>query len=455
MEKRRTFVRILQTFSVFLSFRRGMLANFVELLYNVLNYTRKEVLTLSAQQASKAGRPKNQVHPVNSVLLAIVYFFFNLYFLLCGMHVKAVNRVGTPEKPAIILCNHGSFVDFLYAATLLRKFKPHFVTARLYFYDNRLRWLLSHLGCFPKSMFAMDLESTKNCIKVLHDGQYLAMMPEARLSTAGRFEDIQEGTYTFIKKSAVPVYTLKFNGDYLANPKWGNGPRRGSVVEAELDILFTAQQVSTLSTQELKKGIEERLYFDEFQWLSQRPHIRYRNRDLAEGLQNILIRCPVCNRKYTITTKGRTISCEHCGKLTTLDSRYGFTGDFRFENLAQWYDWQKALLEKEILGSEDYALVSPVQLRLPSYGKGLTRSAGSGICTLNREGLTYAGTRDGETVTLHFSYEQIYRLLFGAGENFEVYVGTQIFYFVPDERRSAVAWYMASMILRDLVTGNS
>jgi hypothetical protein len=40
-------------------------------------------------------------------------------------------------------------------------------------------------------------------------------------------------------------------------------------------------------------------------------------------------------------------------------------------------------------------------------------------------------------------------LLFGAGVNFELYDGTEILFFVPKEKRSAVEWYMASMILRD------
>jgi hypothetical protein len=48
-----------------------------------------------------------------------------------------------------------------------------------------------------------------------------------------------------------------------------------------------------------------------------------------------------------------------------------------------------------------------------------------------------------------FPISQIYRLLFGAGEDFELYVGREIWYFVPDERRSAVEWYMASRLLSD------
>ena len=222
------------------------------------------------------------------------------------------------------------------------------------------------------------------------------------------------------------------------------------MVEAELDILYTAQQVQTLSMEQLRQGVEERLFYDEFRWLEQHPKIRYRSRNIAEGLENILSVCPVCNRKHTITTKKNKVFCEHCGYLTSVSDRYGFDKDFRFENLAQWYDWQMALLKREIAGNADYALSSKVELRLPGNGSGLTRHGGYGVCTLNREGLTYAGTKDGQTVALHFSIQRIYRLLFGAGENFEIYDGTQILYFVPEERRSAVEWYMASMILHDI-----
>ena len=56
------------------------------------------------------------------------------------------------------------------------------------------------------------------------------------------------------------------------------------------------------------------------------------------------------------------------------------------------------LLQKEIAENREFSLVSPVELRLPSNGTGLTRSAGRGVCTLSRKGLQYCGTKDGETV---------------------------------------------------------
>ena len=398
---------------------------------------------------------KLKVRKPNRILYTVLCWGLRAYCALAGIRFSFSNKCGKlPQGAAVVLCNHGSFFDFAYAGTALRKCWPHFVAARLYFYHKWLSRLLHVLGCFPKSMFAVDVESTKNCLRVLQDGGVLAMMPEARLSTAGRFEDIQEGTYSFLKKVGVPVYTMKLCGDYLADPKWGKGLRRGSVVEAELDILFEAGELEHLSLEQIKQAVEERLWYDEFQWLETRPEVHYRSNRLAEGLENILVICPVCGRRHTVTAKNRELFCEHCGKLTSLDSRYAFDSAFRFENFARWYDWQKEILREEILRDPDYSLQAEVELRLPSSdGKSLTRSAGRGVCTLNRDGLTYVGTRDGEAYEVSFSLKRVYRLLFGAGENFEIYYGSEILYFVPDERRSAVDWYLTSMILYDAAYG--
>ena len=404
----------------------------------------------SQREMPKKTAHSNKVQPVNGFVMTVVYWGVRLWLFLCGVRIKVVNKIGKPSQPSIILCNHGSFMDFIYAAVLLRKYKPHFIVARLYFYHSLLGRLLRKVGAFPKSMFAMDMENAKNCLTVLKNKEILAMMPEARLSTTGRFEDIQGSTYAFMKKSSVDIYTVKISGDYLADPKWGKGFRRGAMVEAELDILFTAEQVQALSMEQLQQGVEQRLSYDEWEWLQQRPRIRYRAPRIAEGMENILSICPVCNGQHTLVTKKNKIYCEHCGYLTAVDNRYQFDSDFRFADLRQWYDWQKQLLEQEIIQNENYALTSHVELRLPGGGKSMTRHGGYGTCVLNREGLIYTGTKDGETVELHFSIQRVYRLLFGAGENFEIYDGAQILYFVPEEKRSAVDWYMASMILHDM-----
>ena len=382
--------------------------------------------------------------------LTIPYIIFRL--LTFGkIKLKFTKNVEKVEHPSIVLANHGAFIDFAYAGTLLKKDAPNFIVARMYFYRKIVGNILRSVGCFPKGMFTTDTESAMNCIRVIKRGGVLAMMPEARLSTVGKFEDIQSSTYDFIKKMGVHVYVINIRGDYLAKPKWGYGIRRGSLVEAELNPLFTPDELASLTVEEIEKRTLDAIYYDELEWLKTRPEVRYRSKRMAEGLENILTRCPECGGRYTMRTKGSEIFCEKCSLKTKLDQRYSFDKDFRFESFPEWYDWQKEKMREEILSDESFALESEVILKHSSKdGKTLLREAGKGIARLDRTGLSYIGTDDGENVERFFSMDSIYRILFGSGENFEIYLGKEIFYFVPTELRSAVDWYIASDIFKSI-----
>ena len=397
------------------------------------------------------GSKKAAVKEYPLWLLNIAYVISVIIFTLKGVKRKYTNKLGKDiEGPALVLCNHGAFVDFAFAGPLIRRRCPNFVVARLYFYKSWLNSLIRSYGCFPKSMFAPDVECVKNCLRVLRRGGVLAMMPEARLSTAGKFEDIQPSMYDFIASCGVPVYTIKISGDYLASPKWANGIRRGSYVEAELDILFEKDEAKTLSREEIVNRVNDRLYYDDFKWLEAHPNVKYHSRTLAEGLENILTVCPKCKQRYTIRTKKHSIFCDNCGKVASIDNRYAFVGGEPFANFGEWYEWQKDEMRADIYANPEFELKSNVEFKLPSIdGKAMLRHAGYGVCTLNKDGFEYKGTKDGESVTLHFPIKEVYRLLFGAGVNFELYVGNEIHFFIPEELRSSVDWYMASAILHD------
>lgn len=386
---------------------------------------------------------------------AIAAFVARCVLAVKGVRMNLTDKTdGKIKKPCIVLCNHGSFVDFIYAGMLLRKHCPNFVVARLYFYHSMLGWLLKFFGCFPKSMFTLDMESMKNCMTVINNGGVLAMMPEARLSTAGVFEDIQPGTYSFIKKMGVDVYTVVIHGGYLTDPKWGNGIRRGGCVEAELDCLITAEEIKTLSVEEIGERIRGRLCYDEYEWLDAHPEIHYKEKDLAEGLENVLMTCPACGKKYTLCSNGMEITCSACGNVAVMDDRYGFVKGVPYKNSAEWHMAERSKLKEMILSDEDYALTDKVKLCGKSFdGKKMLRDVGEGQCALSRDGLKYTGTMDGKEVELVFPLKKIYRLLFGAGEDFELYDGKEIYYFVPTDKRSAVEWYVASEILYDIVVG--
>ena len=413
----------------------------------IIVYKKKDYLFQKLNDYMKS-RKKNSVRKCNAFVLNTADFCAKLAL---GRKVKVnlVNKVGKLERPSIVLSTHGSFLDFVFTGRILKKERPHFVAARLYFYHKIVGKLLRSIGAFPKSMFSSDIENAGNCLKVIANGEVLAMMPEARLSTIGRFEGIQESTFKFIKKMGVPVYVVNLEGDYFAKPKWGDKARKGSVVNATLDLLLTKEQVETLSVEEFKQKIETALYYDEFKWLETMPEIHYKSKTLAVGLENILTTCPTCGAKYQMVTDKMSISCQKCNFTATLNDRYGFVDNKPFNNFAEWYDWQKAEMEKQMLSDDTFKLESKVELRHSSKdGKHCTRKSGDGVCVFDKTGLTYKGTRDGEEVTKFFPLKDIFRLLFGAGEDFEIYEGKEIWYFVPENKRSCVDYYIASELFK-------
>lgn len=364
--------------------------------------------------------------------------------------VKLINNVGKLERPCIVICNHGSFYDFVFAGKLMFKERPHFIVARMYFSNKKLGWLIRKTGAFPKSLFATDIENSRNCLKVISGNEVLGMMPEVRLSTVGKFEGIQESTYKFIQKMNVAVYTVKISGAYLMKPKWGDKVRKGSYVEAELNKLFNAGEVQNLSYDDMKERIDNALMYNEWDWLNKHPEIRYKHKTIAKGLENILCTCPKCGKKYTLTTDNNKIMCSECGLEVSINDRYELSG-VEFNNIAQWYDWQCDMIRNEIKQNPDYCLESKVELRhLSKDGKTQTRHAGEGVCRLDKDGLKYIGSDDGQEVEKLFSLENIYRILFGAGEDFEIYEGKEIYYFIPTDKRSCVEWYIVSGLLKEI-----
>ena len=419
----------------------------------IVLFVKKKAITAKLNEyIRKKNQPytsDTQVQKPNKFLYGFFTFVFSIY-LLFNVKVKFKNQVGKLDKSSIVLVNHGSFIDFMYAIKYLKKYYPHIITARMYFYHKRMGSILKKGGIIPKSMFTADIESAKNCLRVIKNKEMLLMMPEARLSTVGRYEGIQERTLSFLYKAGVNIYLFKTGGAYFARPKWGKGMRRGARVECTLSKLYSAEELQALDYESFKAGLEQAMDYDEYEWLAARPKLKYKSRKLAEGLEGVLYRCPACGAECTGETKGRKLYCTACGAEAELDERYSFKGKKPFADLRGWYDWQYSELEREIQENPDYVLESKVLLKHSSKdGKRCLREAGEGVCRLNRDGLTYEGTDDGEEVSVHFNGNQVYRLLFGVNEDFEIYSGKEIYYFVPEDKRQCVKWYLCSTALKD------
>ena len=423
----------------------------------LIMFIKRDALTarLNAYIATKSKpyTSDTSVKKPNGFVSNVLVGAFNIY-LFFKFRIKFKNKVGKLSKPSIVLVNHGAFIYFIFSLKFLIKYKPNVIAARLYFYHRQMGVWMKRCGVFPKSMFSADLENAKNCLKVIKNKGMILMMPEARLSTVGRYEGIQESTVRFLYKTGADLYTLKIDGNYFAMPKWGDKPRTGAPLECTLEKLYSSEQLKNTDYDTFARSLDEAMDYDSFKWLASRPQIRYKSKTLAEGLEGILYLCPKCGRECTIETSGRTVRCSACGMETRLTDRYEFEGGYPFKNFQEWYDYQCAELKKKTEADAEYRLTARVELKHSSKdGKTCVRHAGAGECTLTAQGLEYFGTEDGKDVRVFFEKERYYRLLFGANEDFELYDGKEIYYFVPQDKRICVKWYIASCIFGEKIKG--
>lgn len=372
-----------------------------------------------------------------------LYRFFSsvllrAYSLRCP--VKVTNGLPADLKPPFIaISNHPSFYDWIFLAAAVRPHMLNVITTRYYYYNRLLAPLLKALGAIPKNLFSPDMQTVREALRVLRKGGCIGLFPEGRLSPHGCSETINPSTLRFLKKTGVPVVSVRVEGSYLARPKWSKGIRRGAVY-VESKLLFTPQELKTGDTQELSERLEKALAYDEFE-ARRRRGTSFRGKNFARGLENILYICPVCRSQFTIRTDRDHIRCAHCGAEAVLNGEYAFIPAGRFpEDIRKWFDFQKDCEAAEIGADPGFSFGGEVTLKRPLCGPKMFTKAGSGYAQLDRQGLHYTGTQFDRPFRLDVPIRMLTALPFGAGCDFEINYDGNFYYFEPEDLRKCVKW---------------
>ena len=279
-------------------------------------------------------------------------------------------------------------------------------------------------------------------------GARLGFMPEVRLSMDGEMQNLPESTGKFFKMLKLPILVCHFDGSYFIKPKWSKVKRKG-MVEVTVKQLYDEQTLASVSVEELQKTLEKNLYYNDFEWLKQRPQVRYRCKKQAEGLHKLLTVCPHCGNKYTLTSKKDMISCGSCGYKVRVGDRYEFLDQgypHYFDNLQDWFRKIKKDCWQQVDEQEDFELTEKVTLKIPSVdGKTFLRVGGEGQVTLNEKGLTYVGTKEGKPFETFVPMHDSFYLSYGIDMGFQTFVGAKEYYaFCPDNPIKSIDWYLAS-----------
>lgn len=340
--------------------------------------------------------------------------------LLFGLRVTG--RASLPKDgPLLVLASHQGMMDFMLAFSALRGRKAQFVATQRQFQNPRLHWFYRRLGVIPKVQFHTDPRCVMNILRVLKGGGTVVIFPAGQTSMWGIPGAIAPSMAHLVKKAGVPVCTLGLRGGFFTAPRFG-GLRFGRT-EARLELTFTPEQLKTLEEGEIYRILLERLDYDEYAW-QRETGVRFRGKDLAQGYEHILFRCPKCGAEGSWKSEGDAVRCTCCGNRGVvghdLQMRPAGPEDVVFPTLIDWYRWQESLLA-EALTAPGFSLGGEAACQLFDEDAFAWRSAGNGRLVLDRQELRYEGEIDGTPVRLAVDHPHLPGLSAKPGHYVELY----------------------------------
>lgn len=256
------------------------------------------------------------------------------------------------KPPYLMLSNHLYFVDFQLSALANYPHRTNNV-ANIDGYIKRA-WLMNLLGCICTRKFSNDLHLIKSVVKVLKRGDVASIYPEARYSATGFTSFIPDSIGKLAKMCKVPVVVVIHHGNHLHTPFYDFRKERKVPLHTTMTKILTAEEVSSLSVDEINARIKKAFEYDEYQYQKDN-HILIKEPYRAEGLHKILYQCPHCLKEGKMNSKGAEIFCEECGKVWTwqedgyLKANEGIT---EFDHIPNWYKWQIKNVKEEVISGK-------------------------------------------------------------------------------------------------------
>lgn len=306
-------------------------------------------------------------------------FFMPVIWFLCwlltrgyGLKISKKNMEGL-KPPYLVLATHHAFMDFYVTPLALFPHRANYVS-ELEGFENYGEWLYRQAGCLGTRKFIADIHLVKNIQRVLNRKGILVLYPEARYANVGTFSELPASTGKLAKMLQVPVVILNMHGNYLQSPIWNVKARKGVTLSAEMTQIFTADELSRASVDEINSKIAEYMQYDEYQW--QKEHqIKIKDQNRAKGLHMPLYQCPVCKTEFKMDSAGTEIWCNQCKSIWSMDEtgvlhrneckvsdatdekaekffEESMDNTVGFSHIPNWYEWQRDRVIEQIERNE-------------------------------------------------------------------------------------------------------
>ncbi|MBQ7591680.1 MAG: hypothetical protein IJU46_04030 [Clostridia bacterium] len=337
-------------------------------------------------------------------------------------HRTKITKTGTDglRPPYLLLCNHNAFFDMKVSAMATFPRFGNYVVAIDGFIGRE--GLLRNLGCICKRKFTSDIRLIRRLVHVVRNGGIPVIYPEARYSLCGTPAPLPESLGKVARMLGVPVVTLICHGHHINHPFWNTRRERGvAPTEAEMKLIITAEELKTLSADEVNDRIVAEFSYDDFSWQEEK-RIKVKDPQRAVGLEKILYKCPHCEEEYGMYSEGAVLGCRGCGRKWYMDE-YGRLsaedGKTEYPHIPDWYEWERECVRREVAEGRYSTGDMPVTVESLPGARGFI-PIGSGTMRHDMNGFSVSVTdSDGVTRTMekkvpslyscHIEYEYLFK----------------------------------------------
>ena len=117
------------------------------------------------------------------------------------------------EGPFVLCPNHTSNMDV--PVLYLSVNRPlNFMAKEELFHFKPFGWIISKLGAFPVKRESGDLQAFKSAMKVLKNGEVLAVFPQGKRTHEIDVEEAKAGAVLIASKARVPIVPVSITGGY-------------------------------------------------------------------------------------------------------------------------------------------------------------------------------------------------------------------------------------------------
>ena len=349
------------------------------------------------------------------------------------------NVTGVIKPPFIVLANHSSVQDYKIDSFVLQKFRPNHVGA----YNQFIRksFIMRELGAVPKRQFVADISLIHQIKHVMKNDGVFVIYPEGGISVDGTNRAIDPSIAKLIRLIGVPVVALNIKGSYLSKPRWNETQQKTDQVQADLNVLFSIDQIKQMSVENIHLGVVKALSHNVWEW-QKKSKVRILSTNFLKGAECLIYKCPNCFSEFSMSTTDNTIKCDKCEKSWNIEQtgEFNSTSFFKFSDISKWVGWQRQEIKKEI-DSGKFELVTNVNLLQLKNFSGY-KNFGNGALRQTVNGITYVGMHNNEKVELNFPTLST-RSCSLSRNNIELSVSDNSYKFVMTDKNLSSKIYLA------------